>query len=282
MFLPNSNSFLLVRSAIPKPVIQPAVQESATRRKMFLPNTDSFLLRRSIVGHGLPSEVAPPVRSFASNGVNVTDVIPQSVESTDSEQPKVKDHSKRNFLKVASIASASLAGALFLPKKAEALIMGSSPTTGVVGIKNVANTRINPAREETVSSLATEATVATLATQATASLLLKTTDLDFDAGGALEVDVVNLALPPSASTETTLQTISFGGFKFALRLATKSNNSNIDYVGEAVMGTADDDPDWRIKEINSSSGITIKWAQSVDGTGLFDQVWEDRELGTYV
>ena len=175
--------------------------------------------------------------------------------------------------------------------------MGSSPTTGVVGVKNSANARINPATEETVS---------TLATQATAATILKTTDLALDAGvlqvkvtstsgeGSssfsdsgdvaksglvdgdrhVQVDVLSSSLPTTASTETTLQTISFGGFKFTLRLDTVGD---IDYVGEAAIGTATSAASWRIKRVDSTTGVIIQWA----GTGVFDQVWNNRASLSY-
>src|SRR3989344_4471258 len=130
MFLPNTDSFLLIRKTIVK-----------SSFPVFLPSTDSFLLiRRSIIGP-----------SFASGAENAETAVPQS---TNSEQSKVKDQSKRNFLKVAGVAGAGvIASQILSPKKASALIMGSSPTTGIVGVKNATNARINPATEETVSSL---------------------------------------------------------------------------------------------------------------------------------
>ena len=118
MFLPNSQSFLLIRSVSSKPVIQSDIQESAI----------SLL----------------------------------SSDESDSDKSTVRDKNKRTFLKVAGIAGASLAASLLLPKKAEAFILGSSPTTGVVGVKNASNVRINPATEETLDEV------------------LKTSDLTFD------------------------------------------------------------------------------------------------------
>lgn len=161
--------------------------------------------------------------------------------------------------------------------------MGSSPTTGVVGIKDSTNARINPATEETLDEV------------------LKTSDLDFDGSGYLnvnvqstsasssssfsdsgdvsrlalvddnrhvQVDVLSSALPTTASTETTLQTISFGGVKYALRIATVGS---IDYVGEAAVGSATSSAVWRVKKIDSTSGTVITWA----GTGTFNQVWDN-------
>jgi len=176
--------------------------------------------------------------------------------------------------------------------------MGSSPTTGVIGVKDSTNARINPATEETVSTLATEATL---------DEVLKTSDLTFDAGSLqvkitsvsgegsssfsdsgdvarsalvdgdrhVQVDVLSSTLPSSASTETTLQTIAFGGTQFALRLATVSD---VDYVGEASIGTATSAASWRIKKVDSASGIIIQWA---DGNASFDNIWDNRASLTY-
>src|SRR3989344_8602681 len=181
MFLPNTYSFVLTRGKIVDPTFTPE-----TRRGVFLPNTDSFLLRRRTI-------VWP---SFTPGTENVAALLPQS---TNSEQPKIKDQGKRNFLKVASVAgAAAVASQILSPKKASAFIMGSSPTTGVVGVKDDANVRINPATEETAATLATEATVSTLATEATAATLLKTTDLDFDTGN-LQVKVTAVSGAGSSS-----------------------------------------------------------------------------------
>jgi len=298
VFLPNTDSFILIR----RPIVKPAFP-------VFLPNTDSFILiRRAVVKPAFPSE--------AGNAVAVT---PQSVASTDSEQPKVnpvrsrapasggspedrgaatsngvKDRGKRNFLKAAGVSGAALiASQLLSAKKAQALILGSSPTTGVVGVKDSDNARINPATEETISTL------------------LKPSDLTFDAGSLkvkvtstsgegsssfsnaagdaksglvdelrhVQVDV--LEGPPTASTEDTLEKISFGGVKFALRLATDSGDSNIDYVGEATVGTLNNAGGWRIKRMTSSaSGIVIEWANGTDGFDI-DHIWNNRESLTY-
>ncbi len=284
MFLPNSYSFLSVRSILSEPAAESEIQEFVTQiprmtsldsgRKMFLSSSHSFslVISKPVIESDIPESGVP--------------LLPPS--SSDSDNPTIGDKDKRTFLKVAGVAGVSLAGSLLLPKKAEALIMGSAPTTGVVGVKDATNARINPATEETVDSL------------------LKTSDLTFDAGslqvkvtslpGAgsssfsdsgdvaksglvdgdrhVQVDVLSSALPASASTETTLQTISFGGFKFALRLATVGS---IDYVGEAAIGTATSAASWRIKKIDSTTGIVIQWA----GTGVFDQVWDNRASLTY-
>jgi hypothetical protein len=313
VFMPNAHSFSLARTAALEPAMQAEVQEYAASAplappppdsgwKIFLPNSHSFSLT-------WPQEPAarlptPPLllensRSFSltwpgtvNPGVQVGIQDPStsllSPSLPDSGKSSIGDKDKRKFLKIAGIAGASLAASLVLPKKAEAFVLGSSPTTGVVGVKNAANARINPATEETVSTL------------------LKTSDLTFDSGALnvnvsslpaaggtsfsdagdvarsglvdvdrhVQVDVLSSALPTSASTETTLQTISFGGFKFALRLDTVGS---VDYVGEASIGTTTSAASWRIKKIDSTTGIVLQWA----GTGVFDQVWDNRASLTY-
>ena len=231
-------------------------------------------------------------RSFTPEAGNAVAATPQS---TDSEQSKIKDGGKRNFLKVAGVAGAGIAASLLLPKKADAFIMGSSPTTGVVGVKNVANTRINPATQETVSTLATEATAATLLKTSNLALTAGVLDVKVtslppssfsDSGGVaksglvdvdrhVQVDVLTSALPTTASTETTLQTISFGGKKYALKMTTVGS---IDYVGEADTGTATSSALWRAKKVDNTSGIIITWA---DGNANFDNVATDLTTLTY-
>ena len=324
MFLPNKHSFLLARSAILKPVIQFGVQESAhsepaclacppkpcegwepiegvesatslpsssssacpepsrgdSGRKMFLPNSYSFLLiRRQTAESDLSSatETATAAISHEQSAAG---------PPASSGEVAVGDKNKRTFLKVAGVAGAGIIGSLLLPKKAEALIMGSSPTTGVVGVKNAANTRINPATEETLGTVLKTTDL----TFDTGSLNVKVTSLPpssfSDSGGTaksglvdadrhVQVDVLSSALPTTASTETTLQTISFGGSKFALKMTTVGS---VDYVGEAAVGTATSSALWRAKKVDSTTGILITWA---DGNANFDNVATDLTTLTY-
>jgi hypothetical protein len=66
------------------------------------------------------------------------------------------DNHKRAFLKLAGLAGLSMFAYFALPKKAEALVMGSTPTSNVVGMKNSANVRIDPATETTVAGIKTK------------------------------------------------------------------------------------------------------------------------------
>lgn len=303
MLLPNKQSFLLTRKktitrdvstttevttvVIPDefptdaPLIRPR-EVSFGYRRMVLPNKQSFLLaRKQTVSRNIST-------TTEITTVVVPDELPAGGVSPEGPvETAIGDVDRRKFIKIAGIAGAGLIASQLMPNKAEALILGSSPTTGVVGVKNAANVRINPATEETLATV------------------LKTSDLTFDAGSLevkvtsmptgsssfsdsgnvarsglvdsdrhVQVDVLSSALPSSASTETTLQTISFGGFKFTLRLATVGD---VDYIGEASIGTATSAASWRIKRVDSTTGTVIQWA----GTGVFNQVWDNRASLSY-
>jgi hypothetical protein len=73
----------------------------------------------------------------------------QTIKSRNSSTQKnsVDDH-KRLFLKIAGITSLGVIASQILPKKADAYVMGSSPTSNVVGLKSIDNTRINPSKAE--------------------------------------------------------------------------------------------------------------------------------------
>lgn len=258
----------------------PPGEGDVDQRRMFLQNEHSFLLIRRQVWSSVSSAtetLTPVIRETPS--VTVLPAPP--------EEAVVGDTDKRSFLKIAGIAGAGLVASQLFPNKASALIMGSSPTTGVVGVKNASNVRINPAREETLNEV------------------LKTTDLALDAG-VLQVKVTSVAgegsssfsdsigtpksgrvddttrnvwvdvkaIPSTASTEGTLQTISFG-HQFALRLATAGD---VDYVGEAEVGTAPSATGWRIKKVDSTTGVSIQWAS---GTAGLDKIWDSRTSYTY-
>lgn len=55
-------------------------------------------------------------------------------------------------------------------------------------------------------------------------------------------------------------------------------SATITYVGEASPGTSGSDSTWRIKRLDSTSGLIITWA---DGDSDFDKVWDDRASYTY-
>ena len=93
---------------------------------------------------------------FAKKKTNLVKSIPAEIVEIKKEEvvlDRSVDDNKRLFLKVAGVAGLGLAAGALFPRGAEAYVAGSTPTSNVVGVKNAANTRINPATEETVASL---------------------------------------------------------------------------------------------------------------------------------
>jgi hypothetical protein len=61
---------------------------------------------------------------------------------------------------------------------------------------------------------------------------------------------------------------------YAVRLA---EDGNILYVGEAPIGSATSSSVWRVKKVDTSSGVIITWA----GGGAFNQIWNNYATLTY-
>ena len=53
----------------------------------------------------------------------------------------------------------------------------------------------------------------------------------------------------------------------------------VTYIGTALTGSIESNPVWKIKKIDSNSGIVITWA---DGNNNFDNIWNDRISLTYL
>lgn len=53
---------------------------------------------------------------------------------------------------------------------------------------------------------------------------------------------------------------------------------NICYVGEANIASSSSAPVWRIRKIDTTTGVDIKWA---DGNSNYDNVWDNRTLLSY-
>lgn len=51
------------------------------------------------------------------------------------------------------------------------------------------------------------------------------------------------------------------------------------YVGEATIAAPTSSPMWRIRKVNTSTGVDIKWA---DGNANFDNVWDNRATLNYL
>ena len=70
----------------------------------------------------------------------------QSLEASSA----VKNIDKRAFLRFAGLVGLGVAAAGLIPKKASALVFGSTPASSHIGIKDTSNNPINPATEGTL------------------------------------------------------------------------------------------------------------------------------------
>lgn len=108
--------------------------------------------------------------------------VSESIESSPqvsletSAIPAVRDTNKRFFLKALGIAGAGVVASQLLPGKASALVMGSTPSSSVVGVKNASNSRINPATNEKIDSLIAGQGVTKLSISLSASGNVRTPD----------------------------------------------------------------------------------------------------------
>lgn len=66
--------------------------------------------------------------------------------SPPSRLEKVDDHKRRLFLKSLGVIGLGALGATMFPKKTSALVMGGTPATSVVGLKDTDNLRMTPAK----------------------------------------------------------------------------------------------------------------------------------------
>ncbi len=121
---------------------------------------------------------AHQISQYQESGVVETKENFQTIENQTSEAVLVNDQSqapeyvdarKRSFLKLASMAGLGAVAVSMIPKKAEAYVMGASPTSSVVGVKNSSNTRVNPATEDTLLTLLAGQGVVKLTTTLAAS-----------------------------------------------------------------------------------------------------------------
>ncbi len=96
-------------------------------------------------------------------------------------------------------------------------------------------------------------------------------------GGKVGLDVVVQALSIKADDD------NIEIRKMAMKKAIHEASSTVTYIGEAPLGSATSAATWRIKRLTTSvsvvnGSVTItEWA----GTGIFDQVWNDRQTLTY-
>jgi len=64
----------------------------------------------------------------------------------------------------------------------------------------------------------------------------------------------------------------------ATQIAEDSGDSNVTYIGKAVIGTLTSVSSWRIKKLDATTGLEITWA---DGNSNYDNEWDERENLSY-
>jgi len=104
---------------------------------MLLPNIYSF---RLVTRQTLESTLLP-ARLGSEHGTRT----PERAATTDAD--------KRTFLKLAGVAGLGVIASTVIPRQAQGYVLGSAPTSGVVGVKNASNTRVNPATEESLQEI---------------------------------------------------------------------------------------------------------------------------------
>lgn len=107
-----------------------------------------------------------------------------------------KDSNKRAFLKFAGLIGAGALASTLIPKKAEALVFGSTPSASTVGVKNSSNTLVNPATEETLSALVSGQGVNKISISLSSSGIIKTPS----AGKKIRVYASRFSLTADASS----------------------------------------------------------------------------------
>ena len=125
----------------------------------------------------------------------------QSPLSESSELSKInsaptqtlEDERKRSFLKLAGLAGVGIVASQLLPKKADAYVLGSTPSSSVVGLKNSSNTRINPATDDTLQNILsgqgiTKLTTTIVARGSASTIVAPTT------GGTLHIYAIRFSL----------------------------------------------------------------------------------------
>lgn len=65
---------------------------------------------------------------------------------------------------------------------------------------------------------------------------------------------------------------------FAINVQIDSGDSQIEYIGTAVIGSVTSAAVWKIKRVNYTTGTVIKYA---DGNESFDNIFDNRESLNY-
>ncbi len=168
-------------------------------KSFFVPNRYSF---RLVNRKRLIAESAAALES-TEVPVAIEAHVLEAESAVGKTEKGATDEGKRLFLRLAGVAGLGVVAATVFPKTADAYVMGSAPTSAVVGVKDSSNARIDPATED--GNLATIAGK-DFATQTTLALIKTNSDkFNFDGtdlkvvntggggGGASEVGILNAA-----------------------------------------------------------------------------------------
>lgn len=130
------------------------------------------IIRRKVEIRSELNEINKENNSTKGDILELNDKVEPSLDT--SVVDSSVDDNKRLFLKVAGVAGLGLAASALFPKSADAYVAGSTPASNVVGLKNSTNTRINPATEETLSTLLSGQGVTKLTTSLSSSGTIRT------------------------------------------------------------------------------------------------------------
>jgi hypothetical protein len=184
----------------------------------------------------LPNKNSP--KSVSKNKKSSDEVKMNLQNITDGSPANVKDSDKRTFLKILGLAGLGILASSAFPKKADALIIGNQSTSGVIGLKNASNVRINPATEDgnlaTIASTVAKETGGNLAT-------LAGKDFAKESGGHLAS--IDTSTTTIATNTTPLTNLQFDG----------SNNLKVVTTGGGSGGGAIQVEDSTQKIINPST-----------------------------
>lgn len=121
--------------------------------------------------NGITEAVLPNAAAIETNSPVVLPEAPPNEASVPEENEvdelDVNDSKKRHFLKILGGGALGILATSLLPEKASALVVGSTPTSNVVGVRDANNTRISPATStgngvtKLTTSLASSGTVRT-------------------------------------------------------------------------------------------------------------------------
>ena len=209
-FVPNKYSFRFISHQKEDELLGNVSKDSLKSNKKFVPNKYSF----RFISHQKEDELL--------NAVTKQDVVI-------TEKEKINDEKRRLFLKTASIVGAGVVGATLLPKKADALVMGGTPGSSVVGLKNSSNVRINPATEETLASLPAGKIIYKKTTSLTSSGTIHTP------GSGKKIRLYSLRFSLTADMTDISYRFTSGGSDFEKYLAPRTgglygSNSHPNYV----------------------------------------------------